>query len=49
MDTKHAQEAVVTIEQTQPEKSGIWTFLKALLMIEVLAVGYEYRKRRKKE
>lgn len=49
MDTKPAQEAVVTIEQTQPEKSGIWTFLKALLMIEVLAVGYEYRKRRKKE
>ncbi len=47
-DTKPAQAAVVSIEQTQPEKSGIWTFLKALFVVEVFAVGYEYRRRRKK-
>lgn len=43
------QETGVSTEQKQPEKSGIWTFFEALLMVEVVAVGYEYRKRRKKE
>lgn len=43
-----AIEAVGTGQvQTRPARSGIWTFVKGLVAVEVLAVAYEYRRRKK--
>jgi hypothetical protein len=36
----------VGVEETQPERSGIWTFMLAILIIGTLAVGYAYLKKR---
>ncbi len=42
-----AQAAVVSIEQTLPGKNGIWTFIKAIALVEVLSIGFEYYRRKK--
>ncbi|WP_292352793.1 PGF-pre-PGF domain-containing protein, partial [Methanomethylovorans sp. PtaU1.Bin093] len=36
----------VGVEETQSERSGIWTFMLAILIIGTLAVGYAYLKKR---
>ncbi|WP_367343696.1 PGF-pre-PGF domain-containing protein [Methanomethylovorans sp.] len=34
------------MEKTKPKKSNIWTYIMAFLLIAILAIGYEYLKRK---
>ncbi|HML26061.1 MAG TPA: PGF-pre-PGF domain-containing protein, partial [Methanomethylovorans sp.] len=45
-ETDYVNTADTAMEETQPKKSNIWTFIMVILIIGVFAVGYEYLKRK---
>jgi hypothetical protein len=46
-DTGENSTEDIALENTKTERSRIWTYIMAFLLIGILAVGYEYLKRQK--
>lgn len=45
IDVAHAED--IGLEGTQPAKSNVWTYIMAIILVGMLAVGYEYLKKGK--
>jgi hypothetical protein len=44
-DVAHVED--IGLEGTQPAKSNVWTYIMAIILVGMLAVGYEYLKKGK--